>query len=234
MGNELMVVWCLLFSLSFTPIKAQSSFFPENLYKGGEEAFYNDLGKNIRYPEAGIESAFYGTILASLQISPQGVLEEIIILNGTPATDDLGLQQLITESLTQWQAFEEQRQVILPIRYSIGGDYGKLIGLSAPTSCNCLSEMVITPGASEPEIDYLEEFNHLTALLENSLKEEDHETSLRTLSDLIRINPYVKDFYEQRIQIERISGIKEYLCGDIIALERLFGILIDDRSDCDL
>ena len=195
----------------------------DEIYQGGARGFYEDLGKGLKYPRASRKIKNYGTILVEMVIYPNAPLQ-VIFLNHIDSHIEENLQFSLPEILLRWLPVQHIHRFVLPIRYTINGDYGEIVDVKSPDSCPCLSPTVVHAMSSPVvRIDYFDDYNKQVKKLEKALQQEKHQQTMKYLGELIRFNPFVEELYLARISTESKMGTSKFVTRDQRALELVFG-----------
>ena len=198
----------------------------DEIYQGGARGFYQDLAKGLRYPRSSRQILSYGIILVQLKVRPDTKLGKLSVdlLNQLDPHIENHLTKNLTKILQGWREVDNLYQFILPIRFTMNGDYAEIVDVKAPESCPCLSPTVVH-ALSQPVvyIDYFDEYSKLVLKLEKSINQENHQKTMKHLKDLIRINPFVSELYQTRIQVEQKLRTRQFMEADQRVLQVVFG-----------
>jgi TonB family protein len=114
----------LLLLLAFLLVSAISFGQKKPLFKGGDEAYGNFLGKNTRFPDEAREEGIMGKVGVKMIINPDGSFDSLYIAYGVhPSLDKEALRVL---QLTQGMWLPEtvdgkpvRQAYIVPVRFEI-------------------------------------------------------------------------------------------------------------------
>ena len=230
----------LYFLLFVSTAKAQHL---DTLYLGGKEAYSNTLKNGIKYPREAFSNNIEGILVFSITVdsSAQVSLQLLTKLDNSTEQEIIKIASPITKN---WIAKKETYTLYQPLIFTRSGfrlseqPYSKLIntnnvlepltilgfqktnvrvekqaiGYSATSRppSNALRTPTNTPNTpSSPSLP------KLSKQLEKALKKEKWEKAYQVLNEVIRLNPFNKEYILRRNQLESQLGLSDYKAYDL-------------------
>jgi hypothetical protein len=184
-----------------TIAKAQSPTSIENLYTGGQEAFYNKIKKELRYPQASFNNGRTGMALVSFTIDQQEGLTGIAVMNSIDPYIDEEVKRVLLATASKWVAgrVSGRQEFILPVLFARNEDRLKQVKVPAMV----LKPVVVSaPGLPEVEnSDLKQELGLALRQVNHFMANYQSDLAMLMLNELVRTNPFNKEIRETRVHV---------------------------------
>jgi TonB family protein len=129
---QLILVTVLAMGLSIGTVQAQMGPDKDGIYnvaenvatyKGGQQAMFEYLFKNIKYPENAIKNKIEGIVYVKFVIRKDGSIDKAEVLKGVKELNDEALR--VIKTMPNWQAGTVKNNAVdsymtLPISFKLG------------------------------------------------------------------------------------------------------------------
>lgn len=160
-----------------------------------------------------------------LYIHPKGKLIKIDLLNPLGFGIDEELLRLFKEDVNKWKpdVVKTVTSIIVPITFTYMNNY-----TSEVKSINYIGEVMLAQviinahiqGMIEP--DYKDIYESTKKNAYATLEKKKLEKALSNFNRLIMMNPFEKEFFKKRIEIENELKTSKYRCADVKYLQTIF------------
>ncbi len=137
--------------LTFTPppvnsFQVELNWFRFSFYEQGTEAFYNFIGKNIRYPYNARSTFTQGQLFLSFQINDDGKMVNLKLINDIGKGCGKELLRVIKKVPGKFIPSKTNETYILPVTFRISNHNAKVSDtiVQLPAGVKILSEVIIT------------------------------------------------------------------------------------------
>lgn len=192
--------------------------FPAERYVGGDTAFYRFLGQNMRYPASARRAGIIGTAILGFTLLPNGELTDVETVNPLSKDIDNEVIRVLIETTDNWQPSPEALPVrmYLPIAFTLDGVPLIRAGIDDDLF---IEEIVVRAfGPVEANIRSRES---LIEKLYKFIEKEKHSRALRSADELIRRDPFNKQWFVIRSTIHKDMGDAEAVCRDLRNIQNL-------------
>lgn len=200
--------------------------FPADRYVGGDTAFYRFLAHSLRYPASARHAGIIGTAILGFTLLPNGELTDIEIANPLSKDLDNEIMRVFLETTDNWKPSPEALPIrmYLPIAFTIDG----VPLIRAGIDDNLFIEEIImrafgrvqaTVKPSAKLIDKLYKF----------IEKEKHKRALRSADELVRRDPFNKQWFLLRSTIHKEMRNIEAVCRDLTKIQDLLRYPVSDK-----
>ena len=194
--------------LSLLPFALYSQETPVSYrYKGGTLAFLKYLAQNTNYPSASRENLSYGFSISRLVLAPTGEIKDLSIVSPLDRYLDQEVLRVVGSTDGSWlssDSIKHDQVIFIQMDFIFFGIAAHYCQSKVPAFKSLYTEPVIINTSLQgrlPESD-----NALVKKYHTLLSEGKSKKALDAISELIKRDPFIKDFYKARADILRSSG----------------------------
>ncbi len=200
--------------------------FPASRYAGGAQAFYQFLGKTLRYPPRAKGTARVGTSIVELTLSSEGKFTNLEVINPLGKGIDEDIMQTFQKTEDQWLALPG----VSPIRMYFFITYminKRSFYRMAPDSTLFQEEVSVNAYGS---IHLPQRSNaRLIKNLDKFQEKKNFKKALKVVNELIRRDPLNSQWYLQRSSINDALGHREAVCQDLSKLRYFLKVAVTNE-----
>ena len=207
--------------------------FPASRYAGGSQAFYQCLGKSLKYPPRAKGAARIGTSIVELTVPSEGKFASLKVINPLGKGIDENILRTFQKTEDQWLA----RPGVSPIRMYFYITYiinKRPFYRVAPDSTLFQQEVSVNAYGS---IHLPMRSNaRLVKNLHKFQERKKFKRALKVVNELIRRDPLNSQWYLQRSSINDALGHREAVCQDLSKLRHFLKVPVAEelmRQYCD-
>ena len=200
--------------------------FPENRYQGGTKAFYRQIGSNLRYPSGARQAGIIGTAILGFTLLPDGHVTDVEMSNSLSKNVDDEVQQVFAKTIDYWLASPDDLPVrmYLPIAFTIEG----IPLIRAQMNDDFFLEEIVVK-AFGPVNANIRSRERLIESLYKFIEKKKYGRALHFADELIRRDPFNKDWYLLRTSIHKEMQNMDALCNDLFRIRDLLRYPVSDK-----
>jgi len=222
-----MKIYKLLIPLLFCPILSiaqESSIripkFPDDRYQGGAPAFYEQLGKNFKYPTNARRGGIIGTAILAFTLTPEGEVKDIEMANPMGKEIDKMVKRVFSKTTKKFLPDEKafSLRIYLPITFIIDGAHL----LQVPMDENLFVEPIRVVAYSSPAAaPGVTPRDKLIDKMYKAMEKRKHKSALVYINELIRRDPFNKQWYITQSGIHKEMGNRSGVCESLQQMQDL-------------
>jgi|WetSurMetagenome_2_1015567.scaffolds.fasta_scaffold358849_1 hypothetical protein len=174
-------------------------------FEKGETGYLNFFMRNVQYPKISLDSSSYGLSITRVVISPRGEIVKLKIINSIDSVIDNEVILAIKSSAKLWRACDtinHDQVFYIQIAFTFLGVQPSYCLSELPAFKELfLSPVVFTGYSNSPSKKIIVTDETLAEKANTLLGKGDYLGSLPFINDLIRHDPFNKEFYKVRILI---------------------------------
>lgn len=169
----------------------------DDRYPGGANSLMKFLGESVSFPEMSVMKVHSGLSVASLTISPEGLIEEVTVLNRLGSWMDEQAFRLLQRTRGRWKAaanFSGSQTFVIQINYTFKPNCGKDDHIRLRND-STLQEIVICA------IDVNDEYqsnDQLASRARGLIATKKYSEAFPFLNELVHRDPF-NSFYQEQI-----------------------------------
>lgn len=228
---------CSLSCLSFLT-NAQEIEATDTLYAQGSSEYNKFLRKSLRYPRESKRNQTEGLLIYEISVNREG---QVTVRFMTKVDDYIEKMviPIIQASSDNWVKQADDYKVYQAIFFTLGHQYAKELQEEVPgflkkfkfpylgsAVVTGISSLIGYGGTSTSLYNTkdgakLKAYNKLKRSLEKHLEKGKTQKAYKTISSIIRYNPFDKSLIQQRRRLEKELGKDEYRVYDILWLQAM-------------
>ena len=200
--------------------------FPADRYVGGDTAFYRFFAQNLRYPASARHAGIIGTAILGFTLLPNGELTDIELVNPLSKDLDNEIKRVFSETAGNWFPSSQALPVrmYLPIAYTLDG----VPLIRAEINDKLFIEEIIMKAFGRVQAT-VKPSAKLIDKLYKFIEKEKHRKALHFADELIRRDPFNKQWFLMRSTIHKEIGDAEAVCSDLKKIQDLLQYPVSDK-----
>lgn len=203
----------------------------DHRFKGKEKALVKFLSENLTYPAAAVENKIIGYSISGITITPKGNISDIFIINPVHEEIDEDILRVLKMTKRKWLKCDTtttNQTFYIPIAYNITtignspevfDPVNRRFNFTEPIVLNATIFSDALPESNEDIAQKLAQF----------IFEENYPQALESINELIRRNPFNKDFYQIRIMIHTKLKNNEMVMQNVKKIQNFIpGVSLDE------
>ncbi|MFP4290805.1 MAG: energy transducer TonB [Cyclobacteriaceae bacterium] len=225
------ITFLLLFFVHLTAFAQDSAFliatFPDERYEGGVEAFYQDLGRNLKYPRRAREQQIYGTSLVAIVLDARGNTN-VEILNSLGEDIDRDVLRVFKQFKKKWLPSAHKQTQKVRMHLIITYELNSIPFTVTPFDKNLFLEEVRVIAYDNAKRSYSSQ-NALAKQVSKLAEEERFADMVTYLNKLISMDPFEPKWLIMRAKIYTGLAWKEAACRDYFLLHNVLRYKVSDQ-----